>query len=79
MSGHRADLPAEKPDLSAESVLFDAKHSVTKLLEFFPDVKWRCAYSGIWDDKENFYVAKNGKRIHNTMADSITWDEWKAA
>ena len=24
MSGHRADLPAEKPDLSAESVLFDA-------------------------------------------------------
>ncbi len=62
-----------------DSVLFDAKHSVTKLLEFFPDVKWRCAYSGIWDDKENFYVAKNGKRIHNSMKDDITWDDWKAA
>ena len=24
MSGHRTDLPAEKPDLSAESVLFNA-------------------------------------------------------
>jgi hypothetical protein len=62
-----------------DSVLFDAKHSVSVLLNHFPDVKWKCAYSGIWDDKKNFYVAKNGKRIHNSMKDDITWDDWKAA
>ena len=75
---HYWDLERGYPD-HYDSVLFDAKHSVSVLLNHFPDVKWKCAYSGIWDVQENFYVAKNGKTIHNTMADSIEWEDWKAA
>jgi hypothetical protein len=75
---HYWDMERGYPDYY-DSVLFDAKHSVSVLLNHFPDVKWKCAYSGIWDDNKNFYVAKNGKRIHNSMKDSIEWDDWKAA
>ena len=75
---HYWDLERGYPD-HYDSVLFDAKHSVSVLLNHFPDVKWKCAYSGIWDVQENFYVAKNGKTIHNSMKDSIEWDDWKAA
>jgi len=61
-----------------ESVLFDAKYSARKLLQLFPEVKRRCKYSGIWDDAENFYLAKNGCLVHNTMQDKLREDNWEA-
>jgi hypothetical protein len=61
-----------------ETVLDDAKHSVDKLIEYFPNLNKRCEWSGIWDKPENFYVAKNGKNVHNSMKDTIEYDGWKS-
>lgn len=62
-----------------DSVLFDAKHSVSMLLNHFPDVNWKCEYSGIYGEPSEFYIAKNGLRIHKSKEEEITWDGWKAA
>lgn len=59
-----------------DSVLFDAKYSVRKLLDMFPNMNKRCFYCGIWDSPENFYVAKNGALVHNSQKDKLIEDRW---
>jgi len=61
-----------------ESVLYDAKHSVDKLLEKFTNVKMRCKYSGKWDEHDMFYKAKNGFMVHKSYQEKLKQDNWDA-
>lgn len=72
---HLWDSEAGYPD-NYESVLFDAKHSVSKLLKQFPNVNKCCGWSGIWDSPENFYLAKNGKMVHNSQIKKLKKDNY---
>lgn len=67
---HLWDMERGYPD-DYESVLRDAKRSVDVLLEMFPDIHTLCAYSGLWDVDANFYVARNGKKVHKNYAEKI--------
>lgn len=62
----------------------DAKRSIDLLIEMFPKRRRRCAYSGTWDDPENFYEARNGNLVHVTYRDKFNrddngWTGWKPA
>lgn len=54
-----------------ESVLFDAERSVCELLKQFPNINYRCGYSGIWDSPSEFFKAKNGRWIHKSRIDEL--------
>lgn len=73
---HLWDREAGYPD-NYDSVLFDAKRSVSKLLERFPDVNKRCSYSGIWDRPEKFYTAKGGMTVHESYEEKLREDGWE--
>lgn len=59
----------------------DAKRSVDLLCEMFPRRRQRCAYSGRYDDADQFYTARNGFIIHNSQQDKLPdgWVEWRPA
>jgi len=59
-----------------ETVLMDAKRTVRKLLEQFPNINMRCGYSGIWDKPEMFYAAQNGQNVHKSMEEKLTKDNY---
>lgn len=78
---HLWDGEAGYPDYY-DTVLFDAKHSVKRLLETYPNVKLRCKYSGLWDVPDMFYKAKNDSMIHKSCQDKIVehgWNNWLPA
>lgn len=54
----------------------DAKRSIDLLVEQFPKRRERCAYSGKYDDAEQFYTARNGLRVHNSQQGAFTEDGW---
>jgi hypothetical protein len=66
---------------SFESVKRDAILTVTKFLKDNPDYNVRCKYSGVWDSKENFYLAFNGNYYHNSIENEIPegWVGYKRA
>lgn len=72
---HLWDSEAGYPD-TYDTVLYDAKNTVDRLLEHFPNVRWKCGWSGIWDVPENFYIAKNGMTVHNSQKDKIEYEQW---
>lgn len=72
---HLWDGEAGYPD-DYDSVLFDAKHSVDKLLRQFPNINCRCAYCGIWDSPDQFYKAKNGSWIHKSQLEELQKHEF---
>lgn len=60
------------------SVKRDAIETVERFLVKNPDRFIRCGFSGIYDTKENFYRAINGKLIHNSKKSQIPdgWTTW---
>lgn len=60
----------------------DAKCSIDKLLEMFPRRRLRCGYSGMFDDADQFYTARNGQTVHKTQHEKLIehgWDGWLPA
>lgn len=57
----------------------EAKRSVDLLCDMFPSRRPRCAYSGRYDDADQFYTAKNGRLIHNSQKDKFDdgWAAWR--
>lgn len=78
--GHSWDRDRGYPD-TYKTVLHDAKHSIDRLLEQFPDRMTRCVYSGIWGERTEFYIAVNGRTIHRSHADKFEdgWAAWRPA
>lgn len=64
-----------------EDIERDVKCSIDKLVEMFPKRRERCAYTGRYDDSEQFYTARNGSRVHKTQADKFEdgWAAWRPA
>lgn len=62
-----------------EQIERDAKHSIDLLCERFPNRRPRCEYSGVYDDAESFYTARNGKTVHKSYADKFEdgWSAWR--
>jgi hypothetical protein len=60
-----------------EAVERDAKHSIDLLCEQFPNRRERCGYSGKYDDADQFYTARNGKRIHKSQEAKLGEQGWK--
>jgi len=58
----------------------DAKRSIDILADAYPIME-RCAYSGKLDMPENFYVAKHGGMVHNSLAGTFDegWHAWEPA
>lgn len=67
--GHLWDEERGYPD-NYDSVLFDAKRSVSKLLELFPNRRMRCAWSGKWDEPDMFYESANGN-VHKSFLEKM--------
>jgi len=59
----------------------DCKHSINLLCEMFPARRQRCGYSGIWDDADKFYTAKNGALVHKSKQSDLPegWALWQPA
>lgn len=61
----------------------DAKHSIDLLCAMFPRRRPRCAYSGIFDDADQFYTARNGRLIHKSQEEKLKetegWRDWLPA
>jgi len=55
----------------------DAKRSIDLLVEMFPRRRPRCAYSGKYDDPENFYEARNGSMIHKDQEAKLRSEKWE--
>lgn len=72
---HLWDRERGYPD-SRSSVEFDVKQSIDKLVAMFPKRRERCGYSGMHDDSEQFYTAKNGARVHKSQQDKLRNDGW---
>jgi hypothetical protein len=49
------------------SVTRDAEATVASFLGAHPDRHFRCEYGGTWDEPGNFYIAINGRRVHNSL------------
>lgn len=54
----------------------DAKRSIELLCEMFPRRRQRCAYSGKYDDADQFYTARNGLIVHKDSKLPDGWVEW---
>lgn len=65
---HLWDAEAYYPD-NFETVSLDAKRSAKQLLDLHKDFFLRCGYTGIWASKEEFYTARNGEIVHNSVAE----------
>jgi len=72
---HLWDRESDFPDGRA-SVERDAKHSIDLLIKMFPRRRWRCGYSGRWDDEDQFYIARNGRRVHKSQEEKLRADKW---
>ena len=62
-------------------VKLDAKNLINEFHRRFPQNR-RCSYSGVVDKPDEFYVAKNGKHIHNSSLKLIlknNWPSWEPA
>lgn len=57
------------------SVKRDAEITVEKFLADNPDYCWRSDFSNKWGKPEEFYIAKNGNKVHNL---DVLPDEWLA-
>lgn len=57
-----------------ESVMFDAKYSVSKLLEQFPVHKIRCSWSGIWSYPDEVYETVKGNFARKEFIDKFRQD-----
>jgi hypothetical protein len=64
-----------------EEIERDAKRSIELLCEMFPRRRPRCAYSGQYDDADQFYTARNGRLIHKSQENKLPegWVEWRPA
>ena len=59
-----------------EDVEHDAKRSIDLLCKMFPRRRPRCGYSGIYDDPESFYTARNGAIVHKSRRSEFSDDHW---
>jgi len=59
-----------------EAVERDAKRSIDLLCEMFPRRRLRCAYCGRYDDREQFYTARNGMMVHRSQIGKFSETEW---
>lgn len=54
----------------------DARHSIDLLVTLFSRRRERCAYSGEYDDSNQFYTARNGLRVHKANEEKLRADKW---
>lgn len=59
----------------------DAKRSIDLLCEQFPNRRQRCAYSGKYDEPDQFYTARNGCVVHKNKQAELPagWTKWLPA
>jgi len=64
-----------------DSVTADAKRTVEAFLRANLDRYYRCAYSGKWAPRDEFYTSVSGALIHVSMESEIPegWVTWKRA
>lgn len=72
---HYHDEECEYP-YTLESVTSDVRNSIDKLLEIFPNMLSRCAYSGMYGEPEEFYTAVNGVQVHKSKLAEIGKNGW---
>ena len=62
-----------------ESVKRDAELTVEKFLTANPDRCLKCEYSHKWGTPDDFYTAKNGRRVHNSYKGTFEggWIQWE--
>jgi hypothetical protein len=62
-----------------QSVKRDAEKTVDAFLAANPDRRFRCGYSGIWGEGDEFYTAVNGSLVHRTCEIDPEWKGWLPA
>lgn len=58
------------------TVEHDVKRSIDLLCKMFPRRRLRCDWSGQYDDAEQFYTARNGRRVHKSQEENLRDDTW---
>lgn len=62
-----------------ESVMLDAQSTVKKFLEANPDRQLKSGYSYRWGVPEEFWVAHNGRLLHEDDKPDPKWGRWQRA
>ena len=78
---HLWDRETGHPECRA-TVEYDAKRSIKRLVEMFPNRRERCGYCGKYDESDQFYTAINGARVHRSQIDKLRetgWEKWLPA
>ena len=53
----------------------DCKKLIDEIVERHP-VKLRCQYSGLIDNPDKFYKARNGNMVHNSKMSEFSEEKW---